>query len=314
LAATGCPLPWPGPEALALKLIAHHLWDPAKRELEPSHGIPTPVRRQLKAVGLLRTDQPHAPASVRRRLASWITRHRWRGLNTIFMTPAFKTALRLAVRASTRPKQRKSEQAVTRDVLDKLLATFARNCLADTRDRALLLTAFASGGRRRSELASLSVGQIKACSPVPADPQDPDSTKLPCLMIQLGRTKRADADAINPVLLIGRPTEALTAWLERTGITAGAVFRAIDRWGHVRHSPITGDGINDVVKRRCRQAGLDPSLFGAHGLRSGYLTQAAQDGVSLVEAMQQSQHRSMQQAANYYNESAHKRGKAARLY
>jgi hypothetical protein len=44
------------------------------------------------------------------------------------------------------------------------------------------------------------------------------------------------------------------------------------------------------------------------------LTQAAQDGVSLVEAMQQSQHRSMQQAANYYNESAHKRGKAARLY
>jgi integrase len=314
LAATGCPLPWPGPEALALKLIAHHLWDPAKRELEPSHGIPTPVRRQLKAVGLLRTDQPHAPASVRRRLASWITRHRWRGLNTIFMTPAFKTALRLAVRASTRPKQRKSEQAITRDVLDKLLATFARNCLADTRDRALLLTAFASGGRRRSELASLSVGQIKACSPVPADPQDPDSTKLPCLMIQLGRTKRADADAINPVLLIGRPTEALTAWLERTGITAGAVFRAIDRWGHVRHSPITGDGINDVVKRRCRQAGLDPSLFGAHGLRSGYLPQAAQDGVSLVEAMQQSQHRSMQQAANYYNESAHKRGKAARLY
>ncbi len=32
LAATGTPLPWPAPEALALKFVAHHLWDPAQRE------------------------------------------------------------------------------------------------------------------------------------------------------------------------------------------------------------------------------------------------------------------------------------------
>jgi hypothetical protein len=31
LAATGTPLPWPAPEALALKFVAHHLWDPAAR-------------------------------------------------------------------------------------------------------------------------------------------------------------------------------------------------------------------------------------------------------------------------------------------
>ena len=28
LAATGTPLPWPAPEALALKFVAQHLWDP----------------------------------------------------------------------------------------------------------------------------------------------------------------------------------------------------------------------------------------------------------------------------------------------
>jgi integrase len=92
------------------------------------------------------------------------------------------------------------------------------------------------------------------------------------------------------------------------------VFRAIDRWGRIGTSAISGDGVNDVIKRRCRLAGLDPNLFSAHGLRSGYLTQAAHDGVPLPEAMQQSQHRSVQQAAAYYNDAESLMGKAARLY
>jgi integrase len=77
---------------------------------------------------------------------------------------------------------------------------------------------------------------------------------------------------------------------------------------------ISGDAVNDIVKRRSQAAGLDPSLFSTHGLRSGYLTQAARDGVSLPEAMQQSQHRSVQQAARYYNNAERSMGRAARLY
>ncbi len=60
-------------------------------------------------------------------------------------------------------------------------------------------------------------------------------------------------------------------------------------------------------------AGLDPREFAAHGLRSGYLTEAARQGVALPEAMQQSQHRSVQQAASYYNEAERAQGRAARL-
>ncbi len=30
LAATSIPLPWPAPEALVLKFVAHHLWDPGR--------------------------------------------------------------------------------------------------------------------------------------------------------------------------------------------------------------------------------------------------------------------------------------------
>ncbi|MBD2751222.1 tyrosine-type recombinase/integrase [Microvirga sp. BT688] len=314
LAATGLPLAWPAPEGLALKFLAHHLWDPVRRETDPGHGMPEIVAASLKAEGLLRVSGPHAPGTVRRRLSSWATLHRWRGLAPAFATPAFKTALKFAVRASTRPPQRKSQRAVTRDVLDRLLATCVLNLLVDRRDRALLLTAFASGGRRRSELAALRVDQIEVLPPVPANPRDPESSKLPCLAIRLGRTKRGNADDGSRVLLIGRPAEALTTWLDRAGIADGAVFRAIDRWGRMGQGAISGDAVNDIVKKRCRQAGLDPALFSAHGLRSGYLTQAAHAGVPLPEAMQQSQHRSVQQAASYYNEIERQKGKAARLY
>ncbi|MBM1171481.1 tyrosine-type recombinase/integrase [Microvirga arabica] len=314
LAATGLPLPWPAPEGLALKFLAHHLWDPARRETEPGHGMPETVAASLKADGLLRVVGPHAPGTVRRRLASWATLHRWRGLAPAFATPAFKTALKFAMRASARSPHRKSQRAITRDVLDRLLATCVLNRLVDRRDRTLLLTAFASGGRRRSELASLRVEQIEALPPVPANPRDPESNKLPCLAIRLGRTKRGNADDGSRVLLIGRPAEALTTWLDRAGISGGAVFRAIDRWGRMGQGAISADGVNDIVKKRCRQAGFDPALFSAHGLRSGYLTQAAHAGVPLPAAMQQSQHRSVQQAASYYNDVENLMGKAARLY
>ena len=38
------------------------------------------------------------------------------------------------------------------------------------------------------------------------------------------------------------------------------------------------------------------------GCAQGYLTETARRGIALVEAMQQSQHRSVQQATRYYNE------------
>ncbi|MCG8531210.1 MAG: hypothetical protein MI749_11150, partial [Desulfovibrionales bacterium] len=70
-AATGSPLPWPAPQSLILKFIAHHLWDPEKKKTDPAHGISTDVAAALRNQGLLRTNGPHAPATVQRRLANW---------------------------------------------------------------------------------------------------------------------------------------------------------------------------------------------------------------------------------------------------
>ncbi|MDX0489722.1 tyrosine-type recombinase/integrase [Sinorhizobium medicae] len=311
--ATGSPLPWPAPEALLLKFVAHHLWDPVKRAEDPAHGMPAEVEAGLRAERLLRADGPHAPGTVRRRLTSWSILTRWRGLTGAFGAPSLKSALRLAVKASNRPRQRKSKKAVTVDILAKLLQACAGDRPVDLRDHALLLTAFASGGRRRSEVAALRVEDLADEEPVRADPSDKTSPPLPCLSIRLGRTKTTTADENEHVLLIGRPVAALKTWLAEALIKDGPVFRRIDQWGNIDLRALTPQSVNLILKARCEQAGLDPALFSAHGLRSGYLTEAANRGIPLPEAMQQSRHKSVTQAASYYNNAERRNGRAARL-
>lgn len=69
MAAIGSPpLPFPAPEALLPKFVAHHLWRPQQREIEPDHGMPAGVEAELRSHGFLRASGLHAPATVRRRI------------------------------------------------------------------------------------------------------------------------------------------------------------------------------------------------------------------------------------------------------
>lgn len=309
LAATGSSLPWPAPEALLLKFVAHHLWDPEKRRADPQHGMPLAVEQTLRDQGLLKMEGPHAPDTVRRRLATWSTLTKWRGLEGMFASPALKSAIRLSVRARPRPRMRKSAKAVTGDILTKLLLTCTTDGLRDVRDRAILMVAFASGGRRRSEVAGLRKEQLTVEPPIPVEGGPP----LPSLSIHLGRTKTSGADSDEIVYLVGSPVDALNAWLAKARIDSGSVFRAIDRWGNVSQRALDPKAINDIVKHRATMAGLEAADYSAHGLRSGYLTEAANRGIPLQEAMEQSRHRSVQQASSYYNSANRRSSRATRL-
>ena len=311
-AATGSPLPWPAPEALALKFLAHHLYDPVERDSNAAHGMPAEMIIALKGRGL--------PAD------GWTARRpRRSGAGSPFGRPcidgaasrvhsdprAWRNATRLAVRAAGRPRQRKSARPVTRDVLDLLLQTCKSGSLADVRDEALLLLAFASGGRRRSEVARVRYEDIVDRDPVAASSED--GVPLPCIALRLGRTKTAGAEQDERVVLIGRPVTALKVWIALSGIRKGALFRAIDRFGRVGETAMDPQSVNAILKKRCGLAGLSIEAFSAHGLRSGYLTEAARQGVPIQEAMKQSRHRSVQQASDYYNEVEIERGMAGRL-
>src|SRR3546814_18197941 len=123
------------------------------------------------------------------------------------------------------------------------------------------------------------------------------------MTIELGRTKTSEAEEGRAVKLVGRPVEALTAWLESEGITSGPVFLHIDRWENVGERPVSPAGINHMIKRRLVMAGYNETDYSAHGLRACYLNNAAKAVVPSTQAMRQYQHRSMPQAAYNYNDA-----------
>jgi integrase len=68
---------------------------------------------------------------------------------------------------------------------------------------------------------------------------------------------------------------------------------------HGELAPISGDAINDVVKRCVELIGLDPAGYGGHSLRAGMITAAAADGVPDSAIMARSGHKSVQTLKRY---------------
>lgn len=320
-AALGAALPWPAPLDLVLKFIAHHMWDADEKALNPNHGMPPGIADDLRLQGMLRTSGPHAPSTVKRRLSSWSTLHQWRDMEGPFKSPALRKAMRLAVRSSPRGRQRKSKDAISGSVIGAVLAvldtTIADTASYDTgpqsaahlsalRDRSVLSLGFASGGRRRSEISGLMCADI-----IRSEKDWTDGGSV--VLLRLGRTKTDDAADDVRVAMSGRATGDLDTWLTKAEITSGPVFRRIDRWGRISERALTPQSINTIVKKRLAEAGYEPASYSAHGLRSGFLTEAFLRGLSLPEAMSQSGHKSANQAASYFQASQSAPGRAARL-
>lgn len=67
-----------------------------------------------------------------------------------------------------------------------------------------------------------------------------------------------------------------------------------------------------IVKRRAALAGLEGD-FGAHSLRSGFVTEAGRQNVPLGEAMALTGHRSVQTVMRHFQTGAVQQAKAANL-
>jgi len=305
LASTGSPLPCPAPEALVMKFVAQHL-APAG-----SNGMPMDVEQALRGAGRLRKAPPHSPATVRRRLSSWATLHAWKAEDGPFQNPALKKTLRLAVRASPHRAQKKSQEALTLDVLAPVLELLEHEAQDDglvglraVRDRALIGFGFSAGGRRRSEIAALVWEDVELIK------QDGEEV----LRIAMGRTKTTASEDGISVYVRGRVTSYLAEWRERSKYSSGPVFRSVNRWGQVSSKGMSPGGVNEALKGALARSGLDTSRFSAHGLRSGFLTEAFLQGLSVPEAMAQSLHKSPAQAVAYFRAAEARSGRAAHLF
>jgi integrase len=195
-------------------------------------------------------------------------------------------------RAHGRPPRKKRALVVEdlRRVLAKLPAK-----LTGIRDRALILVGFA-GALRRGELARLTL-------------EGPDAGDVWCQFVSAGiliHVDRAKGDQKGKGAIVAIPygakncpVSALQAWLAAAAITAGPVFRAIDRHGRMGATPITGKTVANVVKAACERVGLDPTVFAGHSLRSGLITSASDRGAAPQVLQAHARHSKFDTTAGY---------------
>jgi integrase len=199
-------------------------------------------------------------------------------------------------------KKMKSSQveskAITRDILDDMLETCGDK-LIDIRDRALLLFAWGTGGRRRSEVCA-------------ADMKDLTKTNHGGFIYTIPENKVGQEGGGHQVPAKGRIAKALEEWLIASKIKKGPIFRSISKGGDVRKALSPVD-VYRIVRRRLKKAGYDETQFSAHSLRSGFITEAGIQGKAIGDVMALTTHKSVATTMRYYQVGSNKKNSATDL-
>lgn len=163
------------------------------------------------------------------------------------------------------------------------------------RDKALLLIGFVSA-MRRSELAALAMQNLRFVEEG--------------IEVYLNWSKTGARDLVipygsNPITC---PVRTLKTWLTKANIVDGAVFRSINKHGHINDQPLTGAAIALIVKRNphvknkiaisVEKGEYTPSYAG-HSLRAGFCTTAAIQGVPEHLIMAQAGHKKSDTTKKY---------------
>lgn len=194
----------------------------------------------------------------------------------------------------------RKQDALTKDPLQAILAT-CDDSPRGKRDRALLLFAWASGGRRRSEVAGADISFLRRLGPGEF-----------LYTLAFSKTNQAGIDQPeNAKPVLGGAGAALDDWLSISGITSGKIFRQIRKGGHLGEA-LSPAAVRTIVKVRCGLAGIEGN-FSAHSLRSGFVTEAGRQDVSLGETMSLTGHRSVATVLGYFRSGAAVSSRAARL-
>jgi site-specific recombinase XerD len=230
-----------------------------------------------------------AGTSLSRRLVAIARAHAAQGLPSPTASPLVRATLRGIRRTSHRPVR----QVAPLQKADLVRMVHGLHGLRGLRDTALLLVGFASA-MRRSELVSLNVEDI----------QFTDEGTL----LRLRRSK-TDQEGSGRDIAIPRlrgrhcPSRCLLAWLEAAGITAGALFRRVNRYDQVLPHRLTAQSVALIIKERAAAAGLDPTRFSGHSLRAGFVTNATNRGASSSSIRRQTGHTSDAMLQRYVRNS-----------
>lgn len=248
---------------------------------------PLAVAGYLSALAKGTWGAPRKVATIERRKAAISHIHIESGHPDPANDPRIPRVLKGIRRQLTVKREQKS--ALRAEDVKRMVKTLGKDPRG-LRDRALILLGFATACRR-SELAGLLVSDLR--------------NHRDGLIVEIRRSKTdQEGEGLLKLVRCGKdkatcPVEALRAWLSSAHIESGPVFRSIGNDLAVGAEPISVSGISLAVKRAARNAGLNASLFSAHSLRAGFVTEADARGAKTLDIMSQTGHKTTRMISVY---------------
>ncbi len=152
------------------------------------------------------------------------------------------------------------------------------------RDKALILIGF-SGGFRRSELVNIHYDDIEFVT---------EGVKI---LIKRSKTDQSGEGSVKAIPYFDNqefcPVVALKNYVSKkfSNSNEGKIFNIADK------------SVALIIKRYAEKAGLDPSKYAGHSLRSGFATTAAEFGAEERNIMAMTGHKTTQMVRKYIQEA-----------
>lgn len=290
----------PVPVPVILQFIVDHA-QRAKDDGSLAHDLPPAIDRQLVSAGFKGKPGSMAINTLAHRISVLSTAHGENATDNPCKDARVQQLLKMTRKAyAKRGSTPRKKQALTADPLDAILAT-CDDSMKGIRDRALLLFAWSSGGRRRSEVAEADMANLQRTGP--------DEYGYRLRKSKTDQTGTAASGQFKPV--VGRAGAALSMWLRKSGVSNGAIFRQVNKAGTVG-GPLSADAVRAIVINRCALAG-EVGDYSAHSLRSGFVTEAGRRKLSPAEAMKMTGHRSLAVFMDYFQVGEVMQSEAARM-
>lgn len=276
----------PVPIPVVIQFIVDHAQ--RTKGSERVHDLPPEIDAHLVKAGFKGKLGPMAITTLTHRVSVLSTAHGSNSADNPCKSAPVHHLLTLTRKAyAKRGDTPRKKQALTSDPLEAVLATCDESPKG-IRDRALLLFAWSSGGRRRSEVAL-------------ADMRDLQRVGMNEYAFVLARSKTNQTGAPSPNRVkpvVGRAGAALSRWLSVSGVKTGAIFRQVNRGGGVGEA-LSPAAVREIVIARCSKAGIHGD-FSAHSLRSGFVTEAGRRNMPPAEAMKMTDHKSVAVFMGYF--------------
>ncbi len=236
--------------------------------------------------------------TLKQRLAAIAQWHIEQGMPDPTKAPLVKKVLR-GIRAThpVQEKQAKPFQLIQLEQLDEWLEQQITAAKAQgneaaqrkhVRDRAIILLGFWRGFRS-DELSRIEVEHVHI---IPGEGMT--------MFLPFNKTSYQGETYKAPALARLCPVDAYQAWIELSKLTAGPVFRAINRWGHISDQGLHPVSFISLLRDLFARAAIpSPESYSSHSLRRGFATWATANGWDLKALMSHVGWRDVRSAMRY---------------